>query len=235
MTSAASLARRPGRSAPPRARDVARRPWPSWRCRVKLVEERGGLCVGVGGTHEDAVDRCRPCVDVDAHGGESGQQAHRVLGAHERADMRPIGDGHRLVVTGDGCVEQCLQDPLLRREQPVHRRLRNLGVAADRVDGRGAVAPLEKQGAAASSTARRAKRVLACGVRGLSSVITVERYYLRRLAAARSTLSATASRISSLNASSSNSSPSVMSIARRVPASRLALNRRLGSARTRHS
>ena len=145
MTSAASLGVTSDRSAPDRARDVANRPWPSWRCRARSSRSTAAIGIGAGGAHEDPVDRRGPGVDGDADRRQSGQPVRRFRRAEQRLDVGPLGDRHRLVVAGDRRVEQVLQDPQLRGEQPVERGLGHIGRVADGLDGGGAVAAFEEQ------------------------------------------------------------------------------------------
>ena len=113
----------------------------------QLVEDRCGIRVGAGSAHEDAVDGCGPGVDVDADGCEPCQRVLRARRVQERAHVTPFRDRNRLVVAGDRRVEEGLEDALLRREQPIDRGLRDLGRAADPLDGRRAVSALEEEGA----------------------------------------------------------------------------------------
>src|SRR5581483_1360044 len=48
-------------------------------------------------------------------------------------------------VTADRDVEHRLEDPELRREQPVHRRRGRVRAVADRLHGRGGIPALEEQ------------------------------------------------------------------------------------------
>ena len=61
-------------------------------------------------------------VDTRVHTGEPGEELVRVGFGEQRGDVWPFLHRQRLVVTGDGRVEQGLEDPELRGEEPVHRR-----------------------------------------------------------------------------------------------------------------
>jgi hypothetical protein len=86
-------------------------------------------------------------VHASGDGDEARQLLARVVGVEERADLWPVGHRDVLVVADDGHVEQGLEDPVLGREQAVHRRRRDVGQLADRLDGRRPVAPFEEQAA----------------------------------------------------------------------------------------
>src|SRR5437660_2588879 len=60
--------------------------------------------------------------------------------------MRPVHHFNRLVVTHDRDVEQGLEDPELRGEEPVQRRLRGVREVADRLDGGRCISALEEEG-----------------------------------------------------------------------------------------
>ena len=137
----------------------------------QLVEDRCGIRVGAGSAHQDAIDGCGPGVDVDADSCEPCQRVLRARRVQKRAHVTSFRDRNRLVVAGDRHVEEGLEDALLRGEQPIDRGLRDLGRDADPLDGRRAVSRSRKRVRAASSTARRANRVRACGARDLSSAI----------------------------------------------------------------
>src|SRR6266536_1620412 len=59
--------------------------------------------------------------------------------------VRPVMQPPGLVLTSDGDIKQCLDDPELGREQPVHRRGRDIGLLADGLDRRCGVAAFEEQ------------------------------------------------------------------------------------------
>ena len=69
----------------------------------------------------------------------------RVGLGEPRGDLRSALHREWLVVTGDGGVEQGLEDPELRGEQPVHGRGGHVGVLADCVDGGRHVAAFDEQ------------------------------------------------------------------------------------------
>ena len=145
MRSAASRCRTPGRSAPAcgeRAGDLA-------LALVSLVLVVGEQCrrrrIRAGRAGEDAVDVAAPSVDGDGDGGEPGEQLLGVSFGEQASDRRSLLDRQGLIVAGDGHVEQCLEDPELRGEQPVHGRRGHVGAVADGVDRRRLVAALEEE------------------------------------------------------------------------------------------
>jgi len=68
-----------------------------------------------------------------------------ILGGEQRADVRPVRQCDGLIVAGYRDVEQFLEDPELRGEQPVHRRGRDVRLVADGFDRRPGVATFEEQ------------------------------------------------------------------------------------------
>ena len=146
MMSAASRPRRPGRNAPAaseRARDL---PLACLPLAIQILEQRRGVGIRVRRVDEDAVDRRGPRVHLAGDRDETRQLVRRVRIGEERSNVWAIRQRHRLVVTDDRHVEDGLEDPALRREQPVHGGWRHVGEGADGIDRRGPVAAFEEQG-----------------------------------------------------------------------------------------
>ena len=89
-----------------------------------------------GAGHQVAEQRRKTC-----------QLVPRVPVREQRTDLWAVRHRDRLVVTHDRDVEHGLQDPELRGEQPVDRRLRGVGEVADRLDGRRDISALDEESA----------------------------------------------------------------------------------------
>jgi len=110
-----------------------------------LGKQRGSVTIGAGRAHEDPVNGLGPRHDAAGDPGETRQPVLGVRVREKRADMGPVLHRDGLVVTGDGDVEQCLEDPELGREQPVHRRRRDIRQLADGLNRRPGITTFGEQ------------------------------------------------------------------------------------------
>ena len=108
-------------------------------------QQFGGGRIRARCARQDAVDVAAPHVDGHGDAGEPGEEPVGFLFGEEGGHFGPLGHRDRLVVAGDGDVEQRLEDPELRREQAVHGRSGDIGPVADGVDGRRRVAALGEE------------------------------------------------------------------------------------------
>lgn len=105
-----------------------------------LDEQGGRSLVGSRRVRKNAMDRCRAAHQPPEHGCEPGQLVPRISVREKGADLRAVQHGNGPVVTGDRSIEDAFEDPELRGEEPVHRRLRRARGLADRLD-RGSCIP----------------------------------------------------------------------------------------------
>ncbi len=112
----------------------------------RLLGEQGSR-VRIGGrrAHEDPVNRLGSRHDAAGDAGETRQLVPGISVREKRTDVGPVIQRDGLVVTGYGDVEQRLEDPQFGREQPVHRRGRDIRQVADGLDRRSGIAAFEEQ------------------------------------------------------------------------------------------
>ncbi|HXZ83433.1 MAG TPA: hypothetical protein VED84_06795 [Acidimicrobiales bacterium] len=108
------------------------------------AKECGGFRVGVGGAAEEVADVARSFIDGGRPGGEACEDRVGVLPVEQFGVVRAVLDRDRLIVSGDGPVEQDLEDPELGRKQPGHGRFGYVGGATDCRDGGGSVPVFEE-------------------------------------------------------------------------------------------
>ena len=145
MRSAASRSRNPGRSARVRASERANRPWPRSRWRWRSASSSAAA-----GSEPDALERMRYtslllALIATAMPTKPARSSSGSGCGEERGHLRPFLQRQRLIVAGDGHVEQGLEDPELRGEQSIHGRCWHVGVVADGVDGRRRVPAFEEE------------------------------------------------------------------------------------------
>src|SRR5947209_14169914 len=110
----------------------------------EFVEKLGGRGIGSRRARENLIHVVGSLIDRRRHLGESAEELVGFAFVEQRCDVLALEHRKRLVVTGDGCVEEGGEDPELRGEKPVHGRYRHVGAITDRFHGGGHVAAFDE-------------------------------------------------------------------------------------------